>query len=260
MGKVNVSAENQVENIKKDPLPPNSMVEVVEAEYARILKEGFTNPKTGENIPESNKTYAVLTCVLPESMEPTKQYTVELGVGEYLIPNDETSVPLQQNGTYLDDSRADTDKHKKLHASSGLGGFVKSLRTAGAANGMYTKKEDDAFTDNIKNFIGSRFQSGYVEKQGNTGSYQSLIATQVYNFGKVNVQADMDAVVGSTRNVLASAPVGGYKVAELVGKLGNLTGAQFELAKQSFNSEEWIKSAEAAGAFKRTPTGLFVKA
>jgi len=251
MAKVNVSAENQQESVKVEKLPPNVMAEVIDAEYAFVKKDSFTNPKTGEVVPESNKGYAILTCVLPESAEPTKQYHVELGVGEHLIPS--------SDGTYLDDVNATTDKHKKLHASSGWGGFLRSMRTAGAANGAYTKKEDDSVTDNIKNLVGTRFQTGYAEKTGNNGTYQALISVGVYNFGKVNVQADMDAVIASVRSVLATAPVGGYKTAELVGKLGNLTGAQFELAKQSFSSEEWIKSAEAAGAFKRTPTGLFLK-
>lgn len=252
MAKVNVSAENQQENLKKEKLPANVMAEVVEAAYEMLTKEGFTNPKTGEAVPESTKGYAVLTCVLPESAEPTKQFTVELGVGEYLVPS--------EDGTYLDDKNADTDKHKKLHASSGWGGFVRSLRTAGAANGTYTKQEDDMVSDNIKTLIGTRFQTGYSEKSGNNGTYQALIAVGVYNFGKVNVQADMDAVVASTRAVLATAPVGGYKVAEVIGKLGGLTGQQFELAKASFANEDWLKAAEAAGAFKRTPQGLFVKA
>lgn len=252
MAKVNVSAENQQENLKREKLPPNVMAEIVHAAYEMVTKEGFTNPKTGEAVPESTKGYAILTCVVPESVEPTKQYVVELGVGEYLVPS--------EDGTYLDDKNADTDKHKKLHASSGWGGFTRSLRTAGAANGAYTKKEDDLVSDNIKNIEGTRFQTGYVDKAGNNGSYQALIATAVYNFGKVNVQADMDAVVASVKSVLSAAPVGGFKVAEVIGKLGNLTGAQFELAKQCFTDENWLKQAEAAGAFKRTPQGLFVKA
>lgn len=252
MGKVNVSAENQVESQKRELLPANVVAEIVDAEYAIITKEAFTNPKTGEVIPESKRTYAVLTAVIPDSAEPTKHYRHELGCGEVLIPS--------SDGTYLDDVMATTDKHKKLHASSGFGTFVRSLRTAGAENGVYTAKEDAMVSDNIKNLIGTKFQVGYAEKDGGSaiGKYQALIALLVYNFGKVNVQADMDAVIASVKGVLATAPSTGLKVNELVGKLGNLTGAQFELAKQSFASEDWIKSAVAAGAFKRTPQGLFL--
>lgn len=254
MAKVKIGPEYQSEMTKFEKLPPNVVAEVADAKYAKIKKDSFTN-KNGELVPESEKFYAVLTFVLPESTEPTKTYIHDLSVGEVLVGS--------PDGTYLDDVMATTDKQKLLNPNTGWATFTRSLRTAGAENGLYTTKEDELVTDNITTLVGTKFTVGYAEKQGGPtiGAYAALIALVVHQFGKQDVNADMDAVVAEVKKVLAPiSPAVGLSVAELVGKLGSLTGAQFELAKQSFANNDWLKQVEATGQlFKRTAAGRFIK-
>lgn len=253
MAKVQVGANHQAESAKRENLPANVMAEIVSAHYERITRDGFTKQSTGEVVPPSTKTYAVLVATLPESADPTKAYRHELGCGDVLIPS--------EDGTYLDDVNATTERNKKLQSTSNWGVYLKSLRTAGAENGMYGEDQDNAVADNVNNLAGTRFQVGYSERDGgaNIGKYTALIATLVYNFGKQDVAGDMNAVITAVQSLLATAGAAGWSATELVSKL-SVTAPQLELAKQSFASEDWIKSAEAGGAFKRNATGRFVKA
>jgi len=251
MAKVNITVGNQAVATIREKLPINVMAEVVEASYQRIKKESFKK-NDGETVPEREATFAVLNVVLPESAEPTKVYTVELGCGEHLVPS--------EDGTYLDDVMAKTDKQKKLSTNCGWATFKNSLLTAGAENGLFTEAEDAKVSDNIKALVGTRYQTGVMVKDGGPaiGKYDAAIATLVYNFGKQNVEEDMQAVIANVQSILSTVDVKvGLAVNELVGKL-KLTAAQFELAKQCFANEEWIKSAEGK-AFNRTVTGRYIK-
>lgn len=253
MAKVDQSLENQAEQYAKaEKLPPNAVAEVTDAFFAQVSKDGFTKTN-GEAVPPSKRTEAIVTFVVPDGPEPTKVYTHNLGVGEYLMPS--------EDGTWLDDFLATTDKQKKLQPTCGWAVFKNSLRQVGEPNGVVTRVEEAALTDSIKALVGTVFTVGYSERDGGPaiGKYSALVASQVHRFGKGNVNADMDAVVAQIGAVLAMAPPLGFSAAELVGKL-HLTGAQMELAKQSFGDANWIGQAEAAKVLKRTTTGRFVKA
>lgn len=234
-----------------DKIPDNAQIEVVAATYERIHKEAGTNKNTGKAFPARDYTAAVLTCVVPEGADPTKEYRLELGCGKVLLPS--------EDGNWLDDREATRPSEKLMNKNAGFAVFLQSLERAGAEDGTFTEESRQQIEENIQVMVGLKFHSSTEEKDGPEGKYKATVASRVYEFGGAGAAADEEPsdpdmeVVEEKIKALLSLPKNkaGLLPSELLKGLVGLSKAQAKKAADALSSTEWIEAAVEQGFLTR---------
>lgn len=263
MGKVSTKSTDQGEGQSFEKLPENVRARITGAVFERIHRPE-TETKDGKIIKEQTYTAAILTCVVPEAVDPEKEYRVELKAGKALLPS--------EDGMWLDDRECTTEASKKLNKNTSYAVFLNSLLAAGAEDGTYTEQTEEEVSDSISKLVGMEFQSGVTERDGggDIGKYNAMIATRVFGWtGEEEAAAeeeaepadpDMEVVVGKIQATLA-ANKAGLMASELLKKVTGLSKAQQKKFTEAMSSAEWINGAIEQGLFKRdAKTKKLVKA
>lgn len=231
-----------------DKVPDNSVILIVGPNSVeRLHRKEFTSKKDGRVVPAKDYTAVVLTAVAPESADPTKEYRMELGCGNIVMPNAAGTGFDYDRDTGIDPR---TGKLFRLNAGTAYAVFLASLARAGAENGLYNGAVADAINESVDAFTGLKFHSGGEARGGRDGidPYTALVATAIYSWGDEPTEdPDVDVIINALTATLTKNPKGMTKALLLNAAGMALSDVQKTKLAESVNDPSWLKEAQAAG-------------